>query len=216
MGPLAGFRIIEVGGIGPAQLCGMLLADMGADVLRIERSDKPDLGIGIPSRFNLMNRSRPAIAIDIRSDNGKELLLKLCESADALFEGFRPGVMERLGLGPRECMARNEKLVFGRMTGWGQDGPLADAVGADELVCNRLEMKSDRATGRLMDPVVGSEIAGQWARDFARERAIDLDASRGYGGDHHAQRELQGLRHHGPVPVGPGHRQVVGRGDHHA
>ena len=131
MGPLNDLKIIEVGGIGPSQFCGMLLADMGADILRVERPDSPDPGIGIPTRFNLMNRSRRPIAIDIKSPQGKDLLLRLCEEADAIFEGFRPGVMERLGLGPDDCMARNERLVYGRMTGWGQDGPLADAVGHD-------------------------------------------------------------------------------------
>jgi len=131
MGPLQGFRVIEVGGIGPAQLCGMLLADMGADVLRIERSDDPDLGVGVPVRFNLMNRGRPAVALDIRTAEGRDAVLRLCERADALFEGFRPGVMERLGLGPDACMARNGRLVYGRMTGWGQEGPLAQSAGHD-------------------------------------------------------------------------------------
>lgn len=131
MGPLSGFRIIEIAGIGPGQFCGMLLADMGATLIRIERKTDADLGIGMPAKFNLMNRSRPAIGVDLKSAAGRNLVLKLCESADALFEGFRPGVMERLGLGPDECMARNEKLVYGRMTGWGQSGPLAGAVGHD-------------------------------------------------------------------------------------
>lgn len=131
MGPLSGIRIIEIAGIGPGQFCGMLLADMGATLIRIERKTDADLGIGMPAKFNLMNRSRPAIGVDLKSAAGRNLVLKLCESADALFEGFRPGVMERLGLGPDECMARNEKLVYGRMTGWGQSGPLAGAVGHD-------------------------------------------------------------------------------------
>jgi len=109
----------------------MLLADMGAQLIRIDRKDDADLGIGIPAKFNLMNRSRPAIGVDLKSPSGVDLVLTLCESADALFEGFRPGVMERLGLGPDDCMARNERLVYGRMTGWGQTGPLADAVGHD-------------------------------------------------------------------------------------
>ena len=85
----------------------------------------------LPAEYNLMNRSRPVIGVDLKTPAGVELVLKLCESADAMFEGFRPGVMERLGLGPNECLARNRKLVFGRMTGWGQTGPLADAVGHD-------------------------------------------------------------------------------------
>ena len=131
MGPLSGFRIIEIAGIGPGQFCGMLLADMGATLIRIDRKASADLGIGIPAKYNLMNRSRPTIGVDLKSNAGVNLVLKLCETADALFEGFRPGVMERLGLGPDDCMARNEKLVYGRMTGWGQSGPLADTVGHD-------------------------------------------------------------------------------------
>jgi len=129
MGPLTGFRMIEIAGIGPGQFCGMLLADMGAQLIRIDRTAATDLGM--PSKYNLMNRSRPAIGVDLKSQSGVDLVLRLCENADALFEGFRPGVMERLGLGPDDCMARNERLVYGRMTGWGQTGPLAGAVGHD-------------------------------------------------------------------------------------
>lgn len=131
MGPLTGFRMIEIAGIGPGQFCGMLLADMGAQLIRIDRTAATDLDIGMPSKYNLMNRSRPAIGVDLKSQPGVDLVLRLCENADALFEGFRPGVMERLGLGPDDCMARNERLVYGRMTGWGQTGPLAGAVGHD-------------------------------------------------------------------------------------
>ena len=131
MGPLKGFKVVEIAGIGPGQFCGMLLADMGAQLIRVERKDDADLGIGMPQKFNLMNRSRPAIGVDLKSEAGVQLVLRLCDDADALFEGFRPGVMERLGLGPDDCMARNARLVYGRMTGWGQSGPLADAVGHD-------------------------------------------------------------------------------------
>jgi alpha-methylacyl-CoA racemase len=131
MGPLQGFRIVEIAGIGPSQLCGMILADMGADIIRIERLNAGDPGTSLPEQFNLMNRSRPAVAVDLKKPEGSELVLQLCESADALFEGFRPGAMEKLGLSPAECMARNPKLVFGRMTGWGQEGPLADCAGHD-------------------------------------------------------------------------------------
>jgi alpha-methylacyl-CoA racemase len=133
MGPLQGVRILEIAGIGPTQLAGMLLAEMGADVIRIVRPASPE-GAGeplIPVRFDLMNRSRPAVAVDLKSEAGVDLVLRLCERADALFEGFRPGVMERLGLGPDQCMARNRRLVYGRMTGWGQDGPLAESAGHD-------------------------------------------------------------------------------------
>ena len=131
MGPLAGYRIVEIAGIGPGQLCGMLLADMGAQLLRITRIGQADLGVAIPPRFDLMNRSRPSIAVDLKRPEGVELVLRLCGTADALFEGFRPGVMERLGLGPEDCLRRNPRLVYGRMTGWGQDGPLAHEAGHD-------------------------------------------------------------------------------------
>jgi len=131
MGPLNGYKIVEIAGIGPGQFCGMLLADMGAQLIRIDRKTAADLGIGMPAKFNLMNRSRPVIGVDLKTGAGVNLVLRLCEDADALFEGFRPGVMERLGLGPETCMARNGKLVYGRMTGWGQHGPLARAVGHD-------------------------------------------------------------------------------------
>jgi alpha-methylacyl-CoA racemase len=131
MGPLDGFRIIEIAGIGPTQFCGMLLADMGAHIIRIDRPHDADPGVDIPARYNLMNRSRPTLELDLKSEAGVNLVLRLCDDADAIFEGFRPGVMERVGLGPDECMARNKRLVYGRMTGWGQDGPLADSVGHD-------------------------------------------------------------------------------------
>jgi alpha-methylacyl-CoA racemase len=131
MGPLQGRRIVEIAGIGPGQFCGMLLADMGAQVLRIVRADGHDFAATMPDRFNLMNRSRPAVVVDLKRPEGAEFVLGLCRQADALFEGFRPGVMERLGLGPDACMARNPGMVYGRMTGWGQDGPLAAAAGHD-------------------------------------------------------------------------------------
>lgn len=131
MGPLQGFKIVEVAGIGPTQFCGMLLADMGASLIRVERPGGVDVGVGLPDRFNVMNRSRPALAVDLKSAAGVEILLRLCDTGDALFEGFRPGVMERLGLGPQDCRFRNKRLVYGRMTGWGQEGPLANVVGHD-------------------------------------------------------------------------------------
>ena len=131
MGPLDGIRIVEIAGIGPGQFCGMLLADMGADVLRIDRPPTPGDGVGVPPRYNLMNRSRPTVVADLKSAEGVDLVLTLVGRADALFEGFRPGVMERFGLGPEECLGRNPRLVYGRMTGWGQDGPLAGRAGHD-------------------------------------------------------------------------------------
>lgn len=130
MGPLKGFKIIEIAGIGPGQFAGMLLADMGASVVRIERPVK-DEPIFADASFNLMNRSRPLVSVDLKTPAGVQLVLDLCEEADAIYEGFRPGVMERLGLGPEACLARNPKLVYGRMTGWGQQGPLAKTIGHD-------------------------------------------------------------------------------------
>lgn len=131
MGPLQGFRIVEIAGIGPGPFCGMLLADMGAEIIRIERPGHAASTTDIPKKFNLLNRGRPAIAVDLKSRRGVDLVLALCEKADALFEGNRPGVMEKLGLGPDACMAVNPRLVYGRMTGWGQEGPLANTAGHD-------------------------------------------------------------------------------------
>ncbi|MCH7853664.1 MAG: CoA transferase [Proteobacteria bacterium] len=131
MGPLHGFKIIEIAGIGPSQFCGMLLADMGAEILRIDRPQMSGDGITIPTKFNLMNRSRQTLSVDLKKQEGVDLVLTLCQSADAFFEGFRPGVMERMGLGPEECLQQNGALVYGRMTGWGQEGPLAKTAGHD-------------------------------------------------------------------------------------
>jgi len=131
MGPLAGVKVIELAGLGPCPMCAMLLADLGATVLRIERKEPVELGLKRPLRFDLLRRSRPAIALDLKTPAGVEAVLRLVEGADALIEGFRPGVTERLGLGPDACSARNPKLVYGRVTGWGQDGPLASAAGHD-------------------------------------------------------------------------------------
>ena len=127
MGPLQGFRVIELAGIGPGPFCGMMLSDMGAEVIRVDRIG----GAGNRRGRDVLARNRRSIAVDLKQPQGVELVLKLVETADALFEGFRPGVTERLGLGPDECLARNEKLVYGRMTGWGQDGPIAHAAGHD-------------------------------------------------------------------------------------
>ncbi len=131
MGPLKGYKFIEIAGIGPTQFCGMLLADMGAEVIRIERVDKTEGVLNLPHKYELLNRSRKSIAIDLKHPEGAALVLQLCEQAHAIFEGFRPGVMERLGLGPGECMGVNPRLVYGRMTGWGQSGSLALSAGHD-------------------------------------------------------------------------------------
>ena len=131
MGPLQGLKVIELAGIGPCPMCAMLLAELGADVVRVDRLSDSGLGIGMAPEHNLLNRSRPSIAVDLKHPEGVETVLRLVEGADALIEGFRPGVTERLGLGPEDCMARNPSLVYGRVTGWGQDGPLARAAGHD-------------------------------------------------------------------------------------
>lgn len=129
-GPLAGLRIVEIAGIGPAPFCGMLLADLGADVVLIERetagAEAIDLG---PAA--IFNRGKRTVSADLKSGQGVEAVLGLIDRADALIEGMRPGVMERLGLGPDVCLARNPRLAYGRMTGWGQEGPLAQAAGHD-------------------------------------------------------------------------------------
>ena len=131
MGPLAGLRIVEMSGIGPAPFCGMLLADMGADVLRIDRLAAADLGFNVAPRYDLLNRGKRAVALDVKSPAGIAAVKELVAKADVLIEGFRPGVMERLGLGPDVCHALNPRLVFGRMTGFGQSGPMKDLAGHD-------------------------------------------------------------------------------------
>ena len=131
MGVLSGYKIVEFAGIGPAPMCAMLLSDMGAEVLRVDRAEEANLGIPTEAKYGVLNRGRRSVAIDLKKKEGAEVALKLIAKADAVIEGFRPGVMERLGLGPEVCMARNPRLVFGRMTGWGQDGPLALAAGHD-------------------------------------------------------------------------------------
>ncbi|OGA37322.1 MAG: carnitine dehydratase [Betaproteobacteria bacterium RIFCSPLOWO2_12_FULL_62_13b] len=131
MGPLKGIRIVEFAGIGPAPMSGMLLADMGATVLRLERPSESSLGLARPARFKLLNRGRRSIVVDLKRPQGVSLVLSLIEKTDALIESFRPGTMERLGLGPKVCFARNPRLVFGRLSGWGQEGPLANSAGHD-------------------------------------------------------------------------------------
>lgn len=124
--PLDGIRILEFAGIGPGPFCGMMLADMGADVVRIDRPGRVPQGVG-----PVTGRGRRSVALDLKSKEGCATALAMIEKADALFEGFRPGVMERMGLGPEVAQARNPRLVYGRMTGWGQTGPLAKSAGHD-------------------------------------------------------------------------------------
>jgi len=131
MGPLAGLRILEFEAIGPGPFCGMMLADMGADVLLVDRPEDPRLGFGRDRWFDVMLRGRRSATLDLKSKTGAAAALALAARADAVIEGFRPGVMERLGLGPEALLARNPRLVYGRMTGWGQDGPLSARAGHD-------------------------------------------------------------------------------------
>ncbi len=151
MGPLKGFRIIELAGIGPTPFGAMMLADMGAEVITIERA------AGIPGLrpLDATLRNRRSIVVNLKKPEGVELVLKLCESADALIEGYRPGVAERLGLGPEAVQARNPKLVYARMTGWGQTGPLAQTVGHDinYIAITGVLEKMGRDAGRPVPPL---------------------------------------------------------------
>ena len=134
MGPLKGVKVLEIAGIGPGPFCAMMLADMGADVIRIDRKSqagRPGTTVGANPRHDALNRGRRSLALDLKKPEAIETILKMCESADVITEGFRPGVMERLGLGPEAVHARNPKMVYGRMTGWGQDGPYAKVAGHD-------------------------------------------------------------------------------------
>ncbi|WP_168788526.1 CaiB/BaiF CoA transferase family protein [Paraburkholderia aromaticivorans] len=130
-GPLAGVKVVELGGIGPGPFGSMILSDMGAEVLRIDRIVASDSGVPMDDRFNLLNRGRRSVAMDLKKPESVTLVKRLLGQADAVIEGFRPGVAERLGLGPDDCLAANPALVYGRMTGWGQEGPLSQAPGHD-------------------------------------------------------------------------------------
>lgn len=131
MGPLQGIKVVEIASIGPGPMCAMLLADLGATVLRVDRASAVGSEPPTPHKFATLHRGRQSIAVDLKNPDGVETVLQLVEGADALIEGFRPGVTERLGIGPEDCFARNPKLVYGRMTGWGQDGPMANAAAHD-------------------------------------------------------------------------------------
>ena len=130
-GPRAGVRVVALAGIGPGPFAAMLLADLGADVIRVDRPGPPPLPVPMPPEADILRRGRPSVAIDLKHPQGLGAALDLVERADVLIEGYRPGVAERLGLGPDDCLARNPRLVYGRMTGWGQDGPLAQRAGHD-------------------------------------------------------------------------------------
>ena len=129
-GPLSGVKVVEIAGIGPGPFAAMMLADMGADVVRVDRAQAVT-GNFDRQNLEILNRGRRSIGVDLKNPDGVETVMKLVEQADALIEGFRPGVADRLGIGPDACLARNPKLVYGRMTGWGQDGPYAQAAGHD-------------------------------------------------------------------------------------
>src|SRR5262252_5502308 len=131
MGPLAGLRIVELASIGPGPMCAMLLADLGADVIRVDRIEPSGLGVGMATAFDVCARNRRSIALDLKHTEARAAVLRLVERADVLIEGFRPGVAERLGLGPDRCLERNPRLVYGRITGWGQDGPMGQDPGHD-------------------------------------------------------------------------------------
>ena len=157
MGALSGYKVIELAGIGPAPMGGMILADMGAEVIRIERPGAVDPKVAEPSS----GRNKKSVVLDLKQDAGKAALMALIEQADALIDPYRPGVCEKLGFGPDECLARNPKLVFARMTGWGQTGPLAQAAGHD---LNYIAITGAlHAIGRRGDrPVVPLNLVGDF------------------------------------------------------
>ena len=160
MGPLAGLKIIEIKGIGPGPYAGQVLADLGAEVIVVERASKPN-SIALPSAMDVNSRGKKSIALDLRKPEGLETLLKMVESADGIFEGNRPGVAERIGFGPDVCLARNPKIVYGRMTGWGQTGPLAHSAGHDY---NYISLSGAAAAiGKADSPVPPLNIVGDFA-----------------------------------------------------
>ena len=160
-GPLAGIHVVELAGLGPASFACMLLADMGADVVRVDRVAAGDFGAPADPRYQLLNRGRRSIAIDLKRSEGIELVERLVGRADALVEGFRPGVTERLGLGPERCLVLNPRLVYARMTGWGQDGPLAQAAGHD-INFTALAGALDAIGPRGGDPISPLNLVGDF------------------------------------------------------
>ncbi|MBS1848619.1 MAG: CoA transferase [Actinobacteria bacterium] len=151
-GPLSGMKMVEIAGIGPGPFCAMMLADLGADIIRIDRADKVAPIVSPQPSLDVLNRGRRSIGVNLKDPDGVATVLELIERSDALIEGFRPGVMERLGLGPEVCLERNPRLVYGRMTGWGQDGPMANVAGHD---INYLSLTGALAAiGRAGEPPV--------------------------------------------------------------
>ena len=161
-GVLTGIRIVELAAVGPVPFAGMLLADMGADIVTVDRLVPSGLGVKKEPKFDPTTRSRPSIAVDLKSGEGRAVVMRLFDGADAMLEGFRPGVLERLGLGPEACWERNAKLVIGRATGWGQDGPLAQSVGHDLnylAISGALAMMGPRAG----PPAIPLNLLGDYA-----------------------------------------------------
>ncbi|MFC8694390.1 CaiB/BaiF CoA transferase family protein [Streptomyces parvus] len=159
-GPLTGVRVVELAGIGPGPFAAMLLADLGADVVRVDRPG--GAGLGIDPAYDLTNRNKRSVVLDLKSDEGPARVLDLVERADVLVEGYRPGVAERLGVGPEACLARNPQLVYGRMTGWGQDGPLADRAGHD-IAYIALTGTLSMIGGPDEPPTVPANLVGDYA-----------------------------------------------------
>ena len=208
-GPLKGFRVIELAGLGPGPFAGALLADFGADVLRIERPSAVR-GVGeLPLRYDFYNRNKRSVAVDLKHPDGIATVLDLIDKVDVLIEGYRPGVTERLGLGPEVCLARNPKLVYGRMTGWGQTGPLAKTVGHDinylaltgalhsigpaEQPLPPLNLVADLGGG-AMYLAVGILAAAMEARQSGRGQVVDAAIIDGVS---NLMSAFQALRHHG-------------------
>ena len=178
-GPLLGLKVLEFAGIGPGPFCGMLLSDLGADVVRIDRKTGASRG-----KTDVTARGRKSVALDLKSPDAVQACLKLMEAADAVFEGFRPGVMERLGLGPDVALARNPKLVFGRMTGWGQSGPYAQAAGHD---MNYIAISGALgAIGTADKPIPPLNLVPMAFRIASRDRVAALSNSFAFGGSNAA------------------------------
>ena len=183
-GPLTGLTIVELAGIGPGPMCSMMLGDMGADVIRVDRTKAHVMDRLADPKFAVHNRSRRSVSVDLQSKAGVEVVLRLIEKADGMTEPFRPGVAERLGLGPDVCLALNPKLVYGRMTGWGQDGPLARAAGHDlnyVALTGLLSLAARPGERPVLPPTVVGDAAGALGLAFGIVCAL-LDARRsGHG-----------------------------------
>lgn len=184
-GPLAGIKVIEMAGKGPVPFCGMLLADLGADVLRLDRTVAERRFPPRDPRLDAMSRGRRSLAIDLKKPGAADLVLRLVKQTDAIIEGFRPGVMERLGVGPEECLKKNPKLVYGRATGWGRDGPMASAAGHDinYLALSGLLDAFRRGHGKPMPPlnVLGDYAGGGLMLAFGTACALLAAGRSGQG-----------------------------------